>query len=284
MRLLLKNSYTKNKKHQVIGLILFLIGPSAQAGAPFLTDDPVILEQKKWELFLFSALDLNNDLFLEPYLYAPTIQVNYGIFKRVELDIILPYAMALPDAAPFSKGFGDMQLGVKFQFIEETKTMPQIGTAPVLWIPTGNADQNLGNGIPWFKIPILAQKSWGKWTTYGGGGYVYNSAPGMLHFFYANWLLQKEVKDNLTLGGEVFYEEAMTFDGAASLILNAGGIYNFTKNFALQFSVGHSIAGQEHLLGYLGLYWSIGKDSSSSLNKMHQQASSANVNGAHKNQ
>lgn len=95
--------------------------------------------------------------------------------------------------------------------------------------------------------------------------------------------MQKEVKDNLTLGSEVFYEEAMTFDGAASLILTAGGIYNFTKNFALQFSGGHSIAGQEHLLGYLGLYWSFGKDSSSSLNKMHKQASSANVNGAHKN-
>jgi len=48
------------------------------------------------------------------------------------------------------------------------------------------------------------QKSWGPWTTYGGGGYVINPAPGQRNYCFGGWLLQRDFSERLTLGGEFF--------------------------------------------------------------------------------
>ncbi|MCW8386500.1 transporter [Fluoribacter dumoffii] len=232
---------------------------ASYAGAPFISDDPLPLKYKQWEVIIFSGLDKNNDLFLEPYLFAPALEINYGPSEDLLLHALVPYAWALPSPAPLASGLGDIELGAKYRFLRETSKLPQIAFAPLLEVPTGSVNKNLGNGIPWGKLPIWAQKSWGKWTTYGGGGYVINTAPGMLNYFYSGWLLQKQLKDQLILGGEVFYQTAITAEGNYSVLLNAGGVYSFNKNFSLLFSARHSIFGQNHLIAYLGLYWTFEK-------------------------
>ncbi|CAM2740859.1 Uncharacterised protein [Legionella steigerwaltii] len=258
MKCLFKHLNIRKRTAQFISSILIILSKTTYAGAPFLTDDPVPLNHKQWEIFLFSILDKNNDLFLEPDLFAPALEINYGPSNDLQLHAIVPYAWSLPNAAPPANGLGDLEVGIKYRLIHETAKMPQIGFAPLLEIPTGNANQNLGNGSPWGKLPVWAQKSWRKWTTYGGAGYAINSAPGMLNYFYTGWLLQRKIKEQLTLGGEIFYQGAITADGSASVIFNAGGFYNFNKNFSLLFTAGHSVAGQNQLVGYLGLYWTFG--------------------------
>jgi hypothetical protein len=44
-------------------------------------------------------------------------------------------------------------------------------------------------------------------------------------------------------------------DQPAYTLLNAGGYLNFSKNFSLLFSAGGSMAGAQHTVAYLGLYW-----------------------------
>jgi hypothetical protein len=68
-------------------------------------------------------------------------------------------------------------------------------------------------------------------------------------------MLQREFGELLTLGGEIFVEGKTTDDGRASVMANFGGYYKFTENFNLLFIVGHSIAGENHLVVYMGLYW-----------------------------
>ena len=64
-------------------------------------------------------------------------------------------------------------------------------------------------GSTWYKVPLWAQKSWGPWTTYGGGGETLFDhaahAIGYQNFPFAGWLLQRDIGKKLTLGGEVFY-------------------------------------------------------------------------------
>ena len=48
--------------------------------------------------------------------------------------------------------------------------MPQVGIFPLLEVPTA-AQEGLGNGHATAFLPLWLQKSWGKWTVYGGGGY-----------------------------------------------------------------------------------------------------------------
>ncbi len=60
-------------------------------------------------------------------------------------------------------------------------------------LPTVNSDKGLGNGRTWYTLPVLLQKSWGDWTTYGGGGRAFNSAHGMRDYNFGGCPLQRKV-------------------------------------------------------------------------------------------
>lgn len=121
-------------------------------------------------------------------------------------------------------------------------------------LPTGNAARGLGSGQAWYRVPIWIQKSWGPWTSYGGGGYAVNRAPGMRNYFFAGWLLQRDVSASLSLGAEVFSQGEASNADRGTTLFNFGGYYSFTSDFSLLFSAGHSIGGVMHRIVYFGLY------------------------------
>lgn len=95
------------------------------------------------------------------------------------------------------------------------------------------------------------QKSWGAWTTYGGGGYAFNSVDGMRNHPFAGWILQRDLNDKFSLGGELFTQGADSIDSKSYTLFNLGGSYNLNKHFNILASAGHSIIGESHLIGYL---------------------------------
>jgi hypothetical protein len=129
---------------------------------------------------------------------------------------------------------------------------------PLLEIPTGDADRGLGNRRAWGKLPLWLQKSWGPWTTYGGGGYAINPAPEQRDYFFGGWLLQRDLGERLTLGGEIFAQGRSSDDTRSFAVFNLGGIVKITPNFHLLFTGGHTLTGGSHTIGYLGLYWTGG--------------------------
>ncbi|MGH6827449.1 MAG: hypothetical protein ACREFW_00900 [Rhizomicrobium sp.] len=108
------------------------------------------------------------------------------------------------------------------------------------------------------------QKGFGPWTTYGGGGYEIVPQVNYKNFPYAGWLLQRDIGDRWTLGGEIFYygpEGSATAQTHGATMFDVGGYYYFSKPaFQLLFSLGRSVAGQPETYAYLGLYWTWGKD------------------------
>src|ERR1035438_4677913 len=101
--------------------------------------------------------------------------------------------------------------------------LPQIGIFPLAELATGDGARGLGNGRTWYQLPVWAQKSWGPWTTYGGGGVVLNPAPSQRDHGFAGWLVQRDIGQHLTLGTELFWQGAETAGGRGSVIANAGG-------------------------------------------------------------
>ena len=245
------------------GLRLFLLGLAlggvggapAFAGPPFRTDDPQPVDFRHWEAYFFSTLDQTRDGRATQF---PALEFNWGVVPNVQLHLIVPMASSRPPGGPTWFGAGDVEFGVKYRFIQEGGKRPQIGIFPQLELPTGNASRGLGNGRVWVRLPLWVQKSWGPWTTYGGGGYVLNRAPGMRSHALAGWLLQRELGKRLTLGGELYSEGAGSIGTRASTVFNFGGYYNFTRNFSLLFSAGRDIGGGPHTVAYLGLYWTWG--------------------------
>lgn len=241
----------------MIVFALTLVSAPVWAGPPFLTDDPAPVEYRHGEFYVFSTYDRTKD---GKDIALPAFEYNYGVFPDTQLHIVVPFARSEPNDETSQSGLGDLEVGVKYRFIQESETTPQVGIFPMAELDTGNAGKGLGNGKTWWRLPLWVQKSWGEWTTYGGAGYVINRADGEKNYPFAGWLLQKDIGEKWTLGGEVFARGRDTVDGQATTAVNIGGYYKFSPDFNLLFSAGHSVGGERHTVAYLGLWWAFGGD------------------------
>ena len=239
----------------IIGLAVCLnlvLAARSFAGPPFLTDDPEPVGYQHWEAYLFGAGDNASGGYS---INGPAVEMNYGVLPDTQLHLIVQMTSIGGGGTPAASGLGDTELGVKYRFVHETNGWPQIGIFPMAELPTGDASRGLGNGRTWFRLPLWAQKSFGPWTTYGGGGMALNSAPGQRDYPFGGWLWQRDLGPHLTLGGELFAQGRDTDNDRGFAALNFGGSCNINEHFSLLFSGGHSVAGDEHTRWYFGLYW-----------------------------
>lgn len=223
-----------------LGAAVCLVGAPAHAGPPFITDDPEPVDLDHWEVYGFStgvhtADDTNATL--------AGLEVNYGAAPNLQLHLIAPLAYDDPKGGDAKTGLGDTELGVKYRFVTPGKDdwFPQVGIFPLLELPTGNAEQGLGSGVTRLYLPVWLQKDVGKWTTYGGGGYWINPGAGNRNYWFAGWLVQRQVTDNLAIGAEVFHQTAQTVDGKESTGFNLGVVYDLNEHYHLLVSAGRGL-------------------------------------------
>jgi hypothetical protein len=235
-----------NRLPKIIALFIALccgMASSTFAGPPFVTDDPEPVDFQHWEFYIASIQSKYGGDWSGT---APLFEVNYGVVTNLQLHLIVPLAYASPPQGAAHYGIGDIELGAKYRFVEETNWWPQIGTFPLVQIPTGSAADNLGNGYGHWQafVPIWLQKSWGSWTAYGGGGYGVNSFSGHGNWNFEGGLLQKQVLTNLLVGVEVYHQSAYQTDFPnTGTAFNIGTVYDFSESRHLLFSAGRSIDG-----------------------------------------
>lgn len=225
---------------------------AALAGPPFRTDDPEAVEYQHTEWYLFYQQTLTSDGRVGA---APAFEFNYGVHEHVQLHLVAPIAFSTSSGMGTSRGYGDTELGVKWQFNDETDTVPIVGVFPLVEVPTGNADKGLGNGRAQVFLPVWVQKKWGSFQTYGGGGYWLNNGEDNRNYWFFGWQAQYEFTDHLSLGGEVFHATAQTMGQGASTGFNVGGYYNVDGHNHLLFSAGKGVknaAQTNRVSSYLG--------------------------------
>ena len=252
---------------RVLGLaaVLASAAATALAGPPFQTDDPEPIEFEHYEFYTFASSD---GTAVETDTIGPGLELNWGGLPNFHFHIIVPAAAIFPSnnpqlapagTGPRAFGIGDIELGIKFRFVQETKHRPMIGTFVMFEMPSGNAEKGLGVGKTWYKLPLWVQKSFGKWTTYGGGGETLANAPGYRNYPFAGWLVQRDLGEKLTLGTEVFYhgpEGLATAQTRPATMVDIGGYYKFRDpGFQFLFCYGHTAIGQPENYAYIGLYW-----------------------------
>jgi len=130
--------------------------------------------------------------------------------------------------------------------------MPQVGIFPLLELPTGSAENNLGNGHMQAFLPLWLQKSWGSWTAYGGGGYGINSFSGNHNWEFVGAVLQKQVLPNLAIGAEFYHQTTYQTDFPnTGTAFNVGAVFDFSERHHLLFSAGRSIDGPTRFQCYV---------------------------------
>ncbi len=214
---------------------------SAHAGPPFRTDDPEPVEYGHWEFYtpFSTATHVKGDTSG----VLAGVEINYGAAPDLQLHLITPLVFDKPDDSGLRGGYGDTELGMKYRFIQEDEKgwRPMVGVFPLLEAPSGNAQRGLGTGHAHAFLPLWLQKSFGDWTTYGGGGYWINPGAGNRNYWFAGWLLQRKITENLVLGGEIFHQTASVVGGKEQTSFNLGGIYDISENHHILFSAGRGL-------------------------------------------
>jgi len=241
---------------RMIAIFLLAIAPAVSwAGPPFFTDDPVPVGRKNWELYVASQQFVAGRTWSGT---LPHIEANYGAAPDVQLHVILPMAYLKPVGQPLRYGFGDIELGVKFRFIGETSSRPQVGTFPHVILPAGAGDRGLGSGHVQVFLPLWLQKSWGPWTTYGGGGYWINPGPGNKNYWTFGWQAQRDLSEDLTIGAELTGHSPSSVSDAGETALNLGAMLTVGKGRILMASAGRDIHGPNAFFAYVAYYWTWG--------------------------
>ncbi|MGF6439480.1 transporter [Paraburkholderia youngii] len=212
----------------------------AFAGPPFVTDDPEPVEYRHFEINVDAEGTVRHD---RSDAALPAVEISYGLANDLQISVKSALAFSHEAGAPGHYGIGDTELGLKYRFITESEDgiRPQVSFAPSVVFPTGNEVRGLGDGHTRVLLPLWAQKSFGPWTTYGGGGYVLNRDSGGKNYWVAGWAVIRQVTEKLQIGGELFYTASAGSDEPSSLGFNIGGSYALGKNDRVMLSAGRGL-------------------------------------------
>jgi hypothetical protein len=177
---------------------------------------------------------------------------------NLQLHTILPMTLYAPTEGASSYGYSDTELGAKYRFVQEREWRPQIGTFPLLEVPTGSHERNLGSGHLQTFLPLWMQKSLGPWTAYGGGGYWINPGAHNQNWWFTGLVVQCEVVRGVTPGVEVFHGTSQVIGGPRELGLNFGLIWDLSEVQHMMFSAGPALEGTNQLQGYFAYQLTFG--------------------------
>jgi hypothetical protein len=218
-----------------LALAGLLVANQAWAGPPFLTDDPEPVEVKHWEFYAASQWSVKRHATSGT---LPHIEANYGALPGLQLHAIVPAAFTWSSGNAARYGVGDIELGAKLRFVDEVdgEWRPQVGIFPLLILPTGSKKRGLGEGAVQALLPVWIQKSFGPWTTYGGGGLHLAPDDSAIVF---GWLLQRAFSDQIAIGAEAFVTTPLRGE-PVQIQLNLGTVINFSEQHHLLLSAGPS--------------------------------------------
>lgn len=233
----------------IVGIGGLLAIHLAQAGPPFVTDDPEPPPPGGWEInvpFILERTPGTTDM------DAPLFDLNYGL-PNVQLKLEVPIKVVREDGSDTAAGAGDLLLGVKWRFFNNEQAQFQVGVYPQLLLPTGDHARDLRDGRPAFVLPLLAQKNWDKWTLYGNVGFWWQTGAETRNYFYAGAVLEREINERLTLGAELFGNSPKERGARSDVAFNLGGTWKLNKHFNLLFAGGRDIVGDTTAMAYIGL-------------------------------
>ncbi len=224
-----------------IAAALALAGPAC-AGPPYVTDDPEPTGLGHWEIFNFiAATHIPGETDTEA-----GVDFNYGAAKDLQLTLVVPAAFQDWDRA----GAGSLELGAKYRIVHQRggAWTPDIAVFPRLFTPASS--ERFGSTRFSLLLPVWAQKDWGPWSAFGGGGYTINPGRGQRGFWIGGAGVSRQIGERWSLGAEVFYQGANADDARAFAGVNMGATYRLSDRWTLMGSVGPGLDGGRAEGGY----------------------------------
>lgn len=213
-------------------LSVLLTSGACFAGPPFITDDPQPTDDGHFEIYAFAQ----GDEALEGTGAAFGIDFNYGAAPDLQLTAVVPLEIEAPSNGPNVVGLGNVELAAKYKFLHQEDVGWDVAVFPRLFLPSGSAE--VGEKHFSLLLPIWLGRSWGDWSTFGGGGCVINRSGESQDYCLMGWALTRRLLPNLQIGAEIVHQGADSKGARPSTGLGAGLIYDLNDNVHLLASAG----------------------------------------------
>ena len=224
----------------------------ASAQLPFYTDDPAVTERGVVHFEFYNEYDaLQSAQYPDLRQNTANYKINYGLAHHLELDLDFPLLAILRTAGtPGSTGFGDTDMGVKWEFRQASPDshLPALAASLYLEFPTGSVRRQLGSGLTDYWLNFITQEPLTAKThlnTNLGFLFAGNTSTGVVgirttrgHVFTGGLSVLREIDPRLTVGAEVYGgiadNDAL---GRSQLQAMLGGQYGFRRGMTLDFGV-----------------------------------------------
>lgn len=235
-------------------LALVVFAPlRAIAGPPFDTDDPDPTEYRSYEIYAGFQTHVDSGTATTE---SPFLEVNYGLMPNVQFSVHLANADDDAGMGTLASGFSDAEMGLKVRFIQESAHSPQVSFYPQVTFATGDPDDGIGAGHGTLLLPLWAQKTIGKVTVFGGGGFTFDrdvSGPGA---WQAGLAATYPLGADDTIGME--FTRVTPHAGYQQADVGFGFIHALGALHGLLFSAGRSFDVQPHYRAYAAYGWFLG--------------------------
>jgi hypothetical protein len=224
----------------------------ADAGPPYITNDPGTPGNGNWEINLASMT--TRSLGVTAW-QIPQIDLNYGLGDRIQLTYEVPYVVQSASGQPQASGFSNAFPGIKWRFLDEGEGGWQMSVFPQFETvgSPGTESRGIAEQGSRLLIPLEVARSVGPLDLdFEAGYYFAHRGPEerILGFVAGHKFTAR-----LEFDVELYNDHAM---GALPnfTTLDLGGRYRLGRGFILLFMAGRSVAnstGQIDFMSYLGI-------------------------------
>jgi hypothetical protein len=226
----------------------------AQAGPPYITNDPGTPGNANWEINLGFMPEVSRD---GTAYQIPQIDLNYGLGDRIQLTYEVPYVIHTSSGgttAGWSNGFP----GVKWRFYDAGDEGWQVSVFPQLETGAGTRAQqsDIGSPGPRFLLPFEASRKLGPVDIDVEAGYYFPRHGAARGERILGLVVGHEFTERLELDAELYDDHAA--DAAPrGTTWDIGGRYKLSRSFIALLMAGSSLTGtangEPQFFSYLGI-------------------------------
>ena len=226
------------------------ISARAQAGPPFLSNDPGTPGNGNWEINIASAQSISRSI---TTYQVPQLDLNFGLGDRIQLTYEVPYEIQTQAGQPHQSAWGNAFPGVKWRFLDQgegswqASIFPQVETNGL----ASAQRKDIAVAGPRWLLPLEVTKRLGPLDVDFEAGY-YLPKQGVRERILG-LVTGRSLSDRLDLAVELYNDHAI---GAPpnQTTLDLGGRFKLTRGLIALFMAGRSVSGTTNAPAFIGYF------------------------------
>lgn len=203
---------------------------TAKAGPPFVTDDPEPTDLHRWEIYDFAGGTREE----RQTGTRVGIDLNYGAAKDLQVTLSLPFSK--DPGGP--RAFGDVEVAAKYKLLHQGEGHfgADVAFFPRVFLPTGRRTTRAR-----ILLPLWVGRDVGRWSLFGGGGYVINPGKGQKNYWQQGMVVTRRMARGVEVGLE-YYGQGGAGAGERPIHgLNVGAVIHVAGPYSLLGSFGRGL-------------------------------------------